>query len=414
MLTNYSFDKKIIILSKDEHGLGDIMCGFKMAKYFNYQLNFSKESFILVIESNKDKLFIESLNKHNFNFFINDDPTILRKYLKEVNPRFILMIPTNSTCIDDINVPILKINEYGRSYDHRQYSLGLCKHDLGIFINHDLRISSQHSIKQLQFVSQKLQIAILDQVYSDVIISSFINHSKLFFGYGSMCNIRLQFVEAIIELEYKLSSTDKNLVFLLMGSTLFDEGTRQLLEANPNIDIIELIPILKGLNIELELIGLDKDKYYRSRLTSTKKVRIIWSRLSSDEVKYLLMASEKEVLATGDQSLSEVISAGKHFIYETLSHKQDTLLHLKKLMGKINVNLKMLYEKSYQNKYGNTLEPSELAKLFYHSRNKEISDYWEKLIDEICNNRVIGTNFNELLVNYLSGYKVNFTIEKLF
>jgi hypothetical protein len=75
---------------------------------------------------------------------------------------------------------------------------------------------------------------------------------------------------------------------------------------------------------ELEIKDVSGNSLATFKLSdaSTKKMCVVVGAVPYDDISLLWMASEKESLATGDQSLSEAVSANKCFAYEVLVHKK--------------------------------------------------------------------------------------------
>lgn len=115
------------------------------------------------------------------------------------------------------------------------------------------------------------------------------------------------------------------------------------------------------------------------------------------------MASEKESLSTGDQSLSEAISAGKYFYYETLSHKVSVLKDLIKLAKDTDFHFADLYSEVYMpgnSGYPFIINSSKLADLFYRARtDQKVANAWKMMNDYIFDECAFGMRFHQELCN---------------
>lgn len=241
--------------------------------------------------------------------------------------------------------PFLRIPEYGCTYKQEKFYekskvTGLCTHEFGIFIDPKI-ISAIESFKEKKqnpllhinnLIDKSLQKQILQNA-SD--IESYSQRSNLYFGYAHSTTSHVHFIKAVANLE---KGNDKNVDLIL------------ILDNPLELDLL-ITPEVKS---ELRKAGFGKIKIapteqtsfstLKISLKSSKVLRIIpKNSLVHKDVETCLIMSRPLSLVTGDQSISEAISAGKIFIYELWSHKIQFEKSLKELAKHLNLPLVELY-----------------------------------------------------------------------
>jgi len=77
--------------------------------------------------------------------------------------------------------------------------------------------------------------------------------------------------------------------------------------------------------------GFYSEETYHKAPAISRRLVVIMGFVNPKDMPYLWMASEKEVLVTGDQSLGEAIACNKSYVYECLEHKKSLLKDIKKI-----------------------------------------------------------------------------------
>lgn len=397
-------DKKIAVYSKIAGGSGDLSCGYKVLKFLLNIAQVEKEHLIFIVQNQQEREeFNERFNKKNFKVIVESD-------LEKEKPDLLIITPV-AIC-KTFSYPTIFINEYGVKPifpGNRIFctSFGLKPEEMGIHIDQKMRdackkLENQPVSLRLRLLEKLSNInalqAILGNPYSEEAIFNFATESSLYFGYGHKEETRKNFVMAIALL-HKKEQWVKDPCIFLAGSGIC-EGT-----------LSSKAPIgnqLKNMGIhELEFIDFESQyreifKYSESALgEKKKKVKVIVGKVPYRDVKLLLRASEKESLATGDQSLSEAISAGKHFYYETLDHKKNLKNELLNIASQFSSKFCTLLQKTDGKmprgdvgRRANPLKYKQLGKLFYKARTQpEIKASWQGFNDYICNERAFGPQF---------------------
>lgn len=101
-----------------------------------------------------------------------------------------------------------------------------------------------------------------------------------------------------------------------------------------------------------------------------KTIRLIFGPVSHTDMKLLMRMAEKEMVCTGDQSLSETISCNKVFIYERLLHKTELAESIEQLYGK-GAAYKLQRENDHYLFYPGLVEP--MSQFFSQDRSESYS-----------------------------------------
>jgi hypothetical protein len=306
-------------------GLGDLSCGFKIANYLHTQLGIPKQCIFYATNAPSAAALF-----NDYAFAVIDCSIGSKEQLKEMSKtiQFDIQIvvpttdPYKATEFLAINkIPTLIFYEYGLDNTNNHFSnavlsfsfgLNKQKNQIGILIDQELYQWSTtvqdrfHQLQQLKTVHSSIQTAILDVGDFDKQCKYFSEQALLYAIYVSQLKTAEAFIHAIIDFN---QDNDKN-IFI----------TVPLLKLEPFIEKFTNVAsiTIKTWDPQRPLIEktIEKNKKLKKTLT------LIGGCFTYQDLKTLLMASEKETILTGDQSISEGISANKSFVYETLLHKQ--------------------------------------------------------------------------------------------
>ena len=313
----------LIFLASDKlNGLGDLACGRRVADLLHKLGGIPAE-----------KIVICSNAKNDFERVFNTD----QKYR--------VISPVEASKLTDIKiqiaaprlyqesenvitgVPCLYLHEYNHGvqsvrpdifqYEY-QMGLNLCESDnltkpIGILIDPELHEWSQ-SQEAKDPVEKAIILTTLPNNFSNAILDgkspkAFADSSKLYTGYASKELTKQSFLRAMIKLN---NQQETDLVFVLPGS--FDYASILTKEFLQRKGFGEL-KVYEGRDGHLE-------KSHSIQISEQGKTLILLTKeIPNQLMKSLWKASEAECLVTGDQSLTEAISANKVFLYEVLPHK---------------------------------------------------------------------------------------------
>ena len=327
----YSSDKYCVIYGHILDGLGDISTACKIAKWTTKQLNIPAEKVII------------ATNDHQKAEIINQKKFKILHYHEAENlfPLFLqIVVPTSASCVKYLlskGIPTLCLIEYGFSSEAKYYqnynwiachALGINKKkgELGICINEGLKKwgfspNSLNSSERLGYL-YKVTPSLLSCIIGQLSAANFDALNRLYLGYVKSPMAALSFIKAILNLN---QTDDKNLVMVLPGNTehffnttLIDLKTSSYLKDFQRFEVVYYNHLDKTSTM-LESITLNP---------IGKTLRIIKGNFYHADLKKILIASEKEMVVTGDQSLSEAISANKSWFYETRDHKRSFAVDL--------------------------------------------------------------------------------------
>jgi hypothetical protein len=225
--------------------------------------------------------------------------------------------------------PFLLLPEYGLSYSQGNHNdeisfknlkftrvAGLARSEYGIFIDRRIkeaveedRSSRRDPLNHLHELSEGLR----KEIIRDQSPPKYSSETDLYFGYGHSLPSQKHFIRLVAHLEKNKSNKNIDMLLILRDpdklESIFDERLREEL-AQQGFGQIE---ITGSPSREPRIIKL-KD--------SGRSLRIIPKKgLSHRDFETCLLMSQPLSLITGDQSLSEGISANKIFIYELFVHK---------------------------------------------------------------------------------------------
>lgn len=244
--------------------------------------------------------------------------------------------------------PIFVVSEYGfdpflnrfipESF-FRTRSLGVAseRRELGICTNRELvawsqqpdHTSFENKVAALKSLSYLVQFFLLKAVYTDAellskpsIESLFFQNRRVYFGYASQPSSLVSFLLSVASLPGR---EHENIVMILpkVDSTKFKEL------------LIPFIPELLVHKITFSTFEGDS----RSSWTQVdlrdggRHIALLSGIFSQEDVVSFLKCTEEETIATGDQSMSLALSAGKCVVYEARPHKKKFADDLRNLLG---------------------------------------------------------------------------------
>lgn len=313
-----------LIYSHALDGLGDISAAFKIAKWANKHLSISKEK--IVIATN-DLEKAEILNNKNFKII---------PYYEAENwaPPFLqIIVPTSTSYIKhplSKGIPTLCLSEYGFADEAKGYQnynwiaclalgINVKKGQLGICIYNKLKergfsSNSLFSSERIKFL-YKANPFLVKFLTQNKEAEQFDTSDRLYLGYVRETIAAQSFIKAVLSLN---QTNAKNLVIVLPGNTVNEYAISSTLNTALQSKDIQDIQ-LEFYNHHNHTSTILKSYALNS---SGKTLRIITGSFYHADLKKILLASEKETVVTGDQSLSEAISANKNWFYETRDHKR--------------------------------------------------------------------------------------------
>jgi hypothetical protein len=321
-LTDALGDRSIALSTEIHGGLGDVSCMMRVANFLHEECGISAEKIFVSCYRRRLPAYpeVSLFNKHHFPFLTTKEIERRKDLALHVMVPFFITMHTSGH-------PILRMYEYDRlesgSYEEADgvsqvLAIGLSGKSEGVFIDHELWAFSQSEIantsigriSQLRELSPELKLEILGTSdFED--FEAFDRFNRLYYGYCSQDFNFDHFLLAIAEID-KEKGGDKNIVLVTGGNVRSDY-------------LSEIFPSLREAGIAtIELINLKDQTVYRLNIAEGgKTIKIYAAALEQKDVRVLLKASEKESIATGDQSLSEAISSDKTFVYEALGHKME-------------------------------------------------------------------------------------------
>lgn len=337
-------NRKILVSTAREAGYGNLICMLKIASMLHERLGIPTENILLSYDRSSDVDF-ESLNtKYHFQ-------TTGERAVKERGDLACrLIVPFSGAQFYPLSCPTLCIPQYGHETHPecmpRQgrsqletvisgsvdwLSMGLsAEKNKGILISDELRAwgfspeskNSQKRIEQLANVSPQIKRRIFDkETIQTADLVAFDQRNRLYYGYASQCNVFGDFIEAVGEVD-KMKNSEKNIVIV---SPISPWTAKEMIEFNKFQGTLAKLRESGIGRIEIKAFeqnGSEEILYSKTlNENSGKTMTIVVGSIPFEDTTSLWKASEKETVVTGDQSLSEAISANKTFAYETLTHK---------------------------------------------------------------------------------------------
>jgi hypothetical protein len=409
-LTNSLQGRKIVVLTKELGGYGDLLCAKKICLYLRQHLGVNFKNLALAVDPENIKNPI--LQTAQLNIISHDLLQVLKW-----GPDIQIMAPVTDSFfanpyVNSEDIPTLAISEYGfevpthLNYKNVDtYAFGLHSEGMGVLLNPELReLSESPAFKEsinrlayLQAVPVALQKAILEEKFSLKAIEKFNSHSSLYFGYAQKALEIKSFILAVINMNTKLKSL-KNLCFYFMGESLTPDSIQEQ----------KFQSDLKHFNIhsvKFKRIEHDCQTFVLNHNAHTT-VTIITGLLNSDYVPCLYLSSEYETLATGDQSFGDTLSC-KFPIYETFNHKYNLFQQfLQNLPFELERKIQAFYRPTYQAQLKHELDPDQLAHFFIERRsNPKLNDLIQKTLKNITDTFDFGPRFEKALEKLLEKTK---------
>lgn len=233
--------------------------------------------------------------------------------------------------------PVLALYEYG--FDPlvsqlvpedilfvRAFGLSRLSDERGIFIEPDLvqwALSPESQDKharamKLRDLSPPLLTALLQG--NQFPLEELLERKNVYIGYACRPETSIAFVQSLSELN---AQEKKDLVFILPSGK--SEEILSLLHAHYPL-CAQTVSLFKNGSE-----GCREVRVLHPNSHETRHIQVITGSFPFQDLKRILMASEKETLATGDQSMSEMISADKCAFYECRNHKIPFMYSLERI-----------------------------------------------------------------------------------
>jgi len=325
-------DKKIAVFVTAMNGLGDYLCAAKICKYLHNSLGIDDDHLALVV-SRMDDIAKKVLQDSGIKNILDQEYSLFKQTW---NPDIQIFSPVCDSFFVNPrtwgDVPSLAIAEYGfpepnhlnnqKNNSIHPYAFGLTDSSMGIILDEDLvkwsksddSLDPMKRLQKLESVPISLQYAILGEAYSEKAIENFANHSKFYFGYAHHRSEMFTFIECLATMSDILEDKSDICIYFMGKNFHVSEKSDHSLITYLNLFGIGKLQIIKTDYNTVESIIINKDV--------SKTIKVITGLIPSAYVPFLHMASEDVELATGDQTLSQDISAGKYPIYETYPHKK--------------------------------------------------------------------------------------------
>jgi hypothetical protein len=303
-------NKTIVFIALKINGLGDISCSLKCAGLVKNLLG--PDTNILIASKSLDDIVLFN-EKHQFEVIDPDDIATVHNVALQI------IVPTNNCDVRSFlsnGIPTLGLYEYDYSkakhdcnWLHTE-SLGLGEDCMGIFIDEELRTwgfsdEANTPIRRLEKLLEASE-PVYEEILGDRSPEEYVENNLLYFGYAHNTVTITDYLKAIAMLNVR-------------GSNNITVWTPTRLTLSP-----DLKEKLTRCGFGQVILNSNTVEVGDTERTFT----IISKRVDHHDFKTLLMASEKETIITGDQSLGEAISCNKHFINEMLQHKTTLGQHL--------------------------------------------------------------------------------------
>lgn len=309
--------QKVAIITYSLGGFGDLGNAMKFAKMLHEEQGVREDKILLVTDKPEGMQLFNTDGKFSV--------LSMREYEKKISAVGLQIItPVSEDCqISEWakkGVRTVALYEYGfngpsttSGKDVQVYAFGLDwqRREVGIWIARDWRRKHEiaaaepalrlRSLKEIEPSLQKL-------LRVDRGVEKFAQDSHLYLGYADDFSMQVDFVKAILA-EKRKAASDKNFYFVLPG----EKNARFLsahFEEELQLHRFNKLLITKHGKCLQEIQG-----------TGEGVLHIILGNQTHEDFYRLMTASEREVVVTGDQSLSEAIENDKIFCYEERRHK---------------------------------------------------------------------------------------------
>lgn len=346
-------NQRILIHCSFEQGSGDVTACMKILDIYKKYMQPDQLAFCIHAEYAASlESFQESLKGIRV-IALKGEQQIAedRRAVDDFAPTKVVAFHTHGPLASYLNVsphiPTISLGEYGddstrtteyvQSHRFVKYTLGLKtipseNSGLGFLFNQKLidyfhDKNNENPLYRLSTYLPHLSPPLSAAIAGQNEIGDFNSTHALYFGYvnsSDYYNYQMLFIAAMILRNENKKDGKQNLVFCLPGRTSFNGETPEE-RFSP-----EFVRFLRehGFNqIELHARNTSQNEpFVKTTLSLTqeanpRKIVIVASPLTNPDFLEVMKASENEVLCTGDQSLSEALSAGKRLFYERLTHK---------------------------------------------------------------------------------------------
>lgn len=351
--------KKVLIQTEYLKGCGDVSCAFKVAAIVHKHFNIPAENIVVCILRAVPDV-VARINTYPF--------PVLFETPRDKKIACALLVPYTYKCYSEIHsifsesIAFLGILEYGFSNDiasnpfiKNLYAMGLSKKEgeIGIFLSDEL-VSWGFSEKSHLSLNR---IARCEELSSSIKRSLFKTDSptredfttfdiatRLYYGYAHRLETLIAYISAVAKIDQeKLPAKHIIVVFPVHEPYMrYDILYNEFLKASLSSSGIGKL-IIETASDRQEVLCNEDFK---------KQITLLLYSIPFKDVQILLQASEKESVVTGDQSLSETISANKNFGYEDPGHKATVAEALREIFhthaGDFDFNINLAFNGSIE------------------------------------------------------------------
>ncbi len=370
---SYFTEKKYLIIGHQVDNLGDIACAVKVANLIHRRFHVPQEQ--ITITSNQPEL-VQFFNKYQFKV-VSYQEALMRS-----EDDLLIAAPASAPDAGrflKLGKPIVCVNEYdyktNRSYDPYSWihwaSFGLGPNTIGILINRKLAKTGfvpdlSMTPERMQFL-EKIDPVLKKGLLGERSMEEFSHSHALYVSYTSQANLKLAFIQAIVALN---KDENKNLIFISPGTErrgITPELLSKFLK-NGSFSSISGVQLYCYIYSEKKFDSTFLIEQLDPR--GSKTLTVICGSFHHQDLKKLLAYSEKEMVATGDQSISEGISSNKSWLYEYLSHK-------KTFADQLN-------SRSFNQTQESLLLTSDTWSLMYETFNRRKVDQYQQMTKTNC------------------------------
>lgn len=266
-----------------------------------------------------------------------------------------LMNEFQKTC-----VPLIKIRESGAGPgkpEHikgKTYPLGVDKREYGIILpeenyHHYLASRKETPIARLRHLSSlgiDAQKTILGCPFSEEAIAKFQEQAKLYSGYCRSAQHALDFATTAAQLEFPGEKESSQVIVCILNDQL---AFNDFIDRNPEIYRDLQVAAFRNRFGTIEITEGERKRSFSfppGPKTGTRTLRIILNGLPGPQAGALYKASEKESLATGEQSVWEHLALGKRVAIEFSHVRLEETRSYVALLKQLNPKLGLLFQKS--------------------------------------------------------------------
>ncbi len=406
-------------------GYGDIRASVNLIEIFKKHVPVNQ----IALSLSKDKEVFLSVFKEKLKDIkiIHEDD---KQAVDAFNPTLVLGFnhigPGSPLFEREPKIPSLIFEEYGndphdpdqylQSNFFREFSLGIntkenpdtARYGLGIFIQDDLVAyykDKRNENAHFRLVENlpKLPSKLLSAVTDDQTAEEFSQKNSLYFSYLNG-HEKKQYKRAFIGAAILLNEDKRDLVVVFPGGPgfLVPQTLKEthLLSKQMVSFLVEHgfthceFRYSRSLTYDFQkqLLPLTGNK-----TKCLRKLTIVSSPLVHEDFILLLKAAEKEVILTGDESISEGLALGKKTFYECLSHKNRFSTTLSDLINQIcqtDVTFRYAYITTKEKKLAERI-------VWLRDHFKKIAPKWDQFIQEVITNQNCEPKILESVAKFL-------------